>query len=158
MHVSKTAICYYKESIQLLWHPLATKYLILIFLDVCKWADVSLKKIIKIVYTIVYYVVMNRNSIAYFGPPGICCVLLLRVLLPSVLWHCWLSIRKSTWPVKNWVMRCWHGYLSGARCKWSAYGPADATATPSSPASLKTITFYLSGAGLPSCPGKEVVK
>jgi len=34
MHVSKTAICYYKESIQLLWHPLATKYLILIFLDV----------------------------------------------------------------------------------------------------------------------------
>jgi len=24
---------------------------------------------------------------------------------------------------------CWCGYLSGARCKWSAYGPADATAT-----------------------------
>jgi len=21
--------------------------------------------------------------------------------LPSVLWHCWLSIRKSIWPVKN---------------------------------------------------------
>ena len=29
-------------------------------------------------------------------------------------------------------MRCWRGYLSGARCKWLAYGPADATATPSS--------------------------
>jgi len=27
---------------------------------------------------------------------------------------------------KNW---CWCGYLSGAKCKWFAYGPADATAT-----------------------------
>jgi len=27
-------------------------------------------------------------------------------------------------------MRCWRGYLSGARCKWFAYGPADATFTP----------------------------
>jgi len=26
---------------------------------------------------------------------------------------------------KNWVMRCWHCYLSGARCKWFTYGPAD---------------------------------
>jgi len=31
---------------------------------------------------------------------------------------------------KNWVMRYWHGYLSGARCKWFACDPADATATP----------------------------
>ena len=30
------------------------------------------------------------------------------------------------------VMRCWCGYLSGVRCKWFAYGSADATATPSS--------------------------
>ena len=29
---------------------------------------------------------------------------------------------------KNWVVGCWHGYLSGARCR-RAYGPADATAT-----------------------------
>ena len=29
---------------------------------------------------------------------------------------------------KNWVVRCWHGYLSGARCRL-VYGPADATAT-----------------------------
>jgi len=29
---------------------------------------------------------------------------------------------------KNWVVGCWHGYLSGARCKF-AHGPADATAT-----------------------------
>ena len=37
------------------------------------------------------------------------------VFLPSVLWHCWLGIRKSIRPVKNWVMRCWRGYLSGVR-------------------------------------------
>ena len=30
--------------------------------------------------------------------------------------------------VKNWVVRCWCGYLSGARCRL-AYGPADVTAT-----------------------------
>jgi len=30
--------------------------------------------------------------------------------------------------VKNWVVGCWHGYLSGAMCRF-AYGPADATAT-----------------------------
>jgi len=35
-----------------------------------------------------------------------------------------------------WVMRSWHCYLSGARCKWFACGPSDATATPSSLASL----------------------
>ena len=39
---------------------------------------------------------------------------------------------------KNWVVRYWLGYLSGARCKWFAYGPADATATPSSLASVKS--------------------
>ena len=38
---------------------------------------------------------------------------------------------------KNWLIRCWRGYLPGARCRWFAYGPADATATPSSVASLK---------------------
>ena len=43
---------------------------------------------------------------------------------------------------KNWVMRCWYGYLSGMRCKWFAYGPADVTATPSSLASLKCGLFY----------------
>ena len=55
--------------------------------------------------------------------------------LPSVLWHCWLGVRKSIWPARKWVMRCWHGYLSGQRCKWFACGPADVTATPSSLAS-----------------------
>ena len=37
---------------------------------------------------------------------------------------------------KNWLMRCWCGYRSTERYTWFAYGPADATATPSSLASL----------------------
>ena len=31
---------------------------------------------------------------------------------------------------KNWVMRCWCGYLSGVRHRLFAYGPADATDVP----------------------------
>jgi len=50
------------------------------------------------------------------------------VIVPSVLWLCWLGSKKGIWHVKNWVVGCWHGYLSGARCRF-AYGPADATAT-----------------------------
>jgi len=34
--------------------------------------------------------------------------------------------------LKNWVMKCWYGYLSGPRCNWCAYGPFNASATPSS--------------------------
>jgi len=55
-----------------------------------------------------------------------------------VLRRCWLCIRKSIRHVENWVMRCWHGFLPGARCEWFAYGAADATTTPSSLASLKS--------------------
>ena len=50
---------------------------------------------------------------------------------------------------KTWVVSYWRGYLSGARCKWFAYCPADATATPSSLAPVKSRMVYLSGAGLP---------
>ena len=60
--------------------------------------------------------------------------------VPSVLWHGWLGIRKSIWPVKIewWCVKC--GCLSEARCRLFAYGPADATAsqTPSSLASFKS--------------------
>jgi len=45
-----------------------------------------------------------------------------------VLWRCWLGGRKGIRSVKNWVVGCWRGYLSGVRCRF-AYGPADATAT-----------------------------
>jgi len=39
-------------------------------------------------------------------------MVLCNLFVPSVLSHCW----KSMLPVKNWVMRCWCGYLSGAKC------------------------------------------
>jgi len=42
--------------------------------------------------------------------------------------------------------------------KMITYGPADATATPSSLAPVKSRMFSLSGAGLPGCPGKKAVK
>jgi len=59
---------------------------------------------------------------------------------------------------KNWVMRCWHCYMYGARCKWFACGPVDATATPMFLALLKSRMVYVSAAGLPRLSGKEAVK
>ena len=53
---------------------------------------------------------------------------------------------------KNWVMRCWCGYLCGARCRLFAYGPADATAIPKPDHLLPHLNpdwFYLSGIGSP---------
>ena len=51
---------------------------------------------------------------------------------------CCLGVRESIQPIKHWVMRCWRGCLCGGRYKWFAYGPADATSTPSSLASCKS--------------------
>jgi len=78
--------------------------------------------------------------------------------LPSVLWHCWLGVRKSILPVKKWVVRCWCGCLSGARCRLFAYGPDDATAIPKPHnlmRSLNTDWFYLSGYWLPRLSWKR---
>ena len=52
------------------------------------------------------------------------------VPVPSVLRCCWLGGRKGIRPVKNSVVGCWRGCLSGARFRL-AYGPADAAATHS---------------------------
>ena len=30
---------------------------------------------------------------------------------PTVLWCCWLAVMKGIWPIKIWVLSCWHGYL-----------------------------------------------
>ena len=38
-----------------------------------------------------------------------------------VHWRCWLGDRKGIRPVKNWVVGCWRGYLSGARCRLAWY-------------------------------------
>jgi len=44
------------------------------------------------------------------------------------------------------VVGCWHGYLSGARCRL-AYGPADATATHGLLLQYNLEWFYRSGTG-----------
>jgi len=56
---------------------------------------------------------------------------------------------------KNWLIECWHGYLSGVRCKWFAYGPAHATATHHLLFHWNPEWFCLSGAGLPGLSWKK---
>jgi len=60
---------------------------------------------------------------------------------------------------KNCVMRCWCGYLSGARCRLFAYGlgPADATASQN-PSFSPSPSFTVLVPAYPVCPKKEVVK
>ena len=68
--------------------------------------------------------------------------------------------QKSIWPVKNWVTGRGHGYLSAVRCRWLAYGPANAnkaTATPSPLASLKSRMVYPSSTNLPRLFWKKAV-
>jgi len=56
---------------------------------------------------------------------------------------------------KNWVMRCWCGYMSGARYRLFAYGPADATASLSSLALFKSRLVLPFGTGLPRLSWKR---
>jgi len=57
-------------------------------------------------------------------------------------------------PVKNWMVGCWHGYLSEARYRL-AYGPADATATHCLLLQHNPDWFYLSGTGSPGQSWKK---
>ena len=75
----------------------------------------------------------------------------------SVLWRCWLGGRKGIWNVKNWVVGCWRGYLSGARCRL-AYGPADATATHCLCFSKVQIGSTFLVLAHPGSPGQRAVK
>ena len=71
------------------------------------------------------------NECLLWQCPFLFCAFLIYMLhfnCSSVLWHCWLGGRKGIRPVEDWVMGCWRGYLSGARCRL-AYGSADATAS-----------------------------
>ena len=60
------------------------------------------------------------------------------------------------WSVQ-WVVGCWHGYLSGPRCR-QAYGPADAPATHCLLLQQNPDWFYLSGTGSPGQSQKRAVK
>jgi len=61
-------------------------------------------------------------------------------------------------------MKCWCGYLSEARCRLFAYGPADVADIPNSHHLLPHLNpewFYLSAwcrLISPGCPGKKAVK
>jgi len=69
-----------------------------------------MKSLYFFVYSFCYIITKTKNSLFIFSP------------------CCWLGSRKGIWPVKNWVVGCWHGYLPRTRCRL-AYGPADATAS-----------------------------
>ena len=65
-----------------------------------------------------------------------------------------LLVGQQEWHLacKNWVVRYWRGCLTGARGRWFAYGPADATAASLflGPVKSRMVWMvYLSGAGLP---------
>ena len=76
--------------------------------------------------------------------------------LPSMLWHCRLGFGKSIRPVKNWVTRCWHGYLSGG-----TNGLHMVQLMPLPPDHLCFIKLQIGLTFLvwscPDCPGKEAV-
>jgi len=45
------------------------------------------------------------------------------LIMPSVLWCCWLGGRKGIRPVKNWVVGCWRGYVCSEMqtCIWPSW-------------------------------------
>jgi len=59
--------------------------------------------------------------------------------------------------VKNWVVGCWRGYLSGARCRLG-YGPADASATHCLFVYVKSRCLTFLVLAHPGSPGKRAVK
>ena len=79
------------------------------------------------------------------------------LIMPPVLWRCWLGGRKGIRTVKNWVVGCWCGYLSGAWC-WLAYGPADANATHCLLLQKIQIGFTFLVLADPGSPGLRAVK
>ena len=77
--------------------------------------------------------------------------------MPSVLWRCWLGGRKGIRPVKNWVVRCWNGYLPGARCRL-AYAQLMPLPLTVSCFSKIQIGFTFLVPAHPGRPGKRATK
>jgi len=78
------------------------------------------------------------------------------VVLPSVLWCCWLGSRKGIRPVKNWVVGCWHGYLCGARCTLAYMAQLMPLPLTVSCCSKIQICFTFLVPAHPGSPGKRV--
>ena len=77
--------------------------------------------------------------------------------VPSVLWRCWLGGRKGIRPVKNWVVRCWCGYLSGARCRLAYVQLMPLPLTISCSSKIQ-IGFTFLVPAHPGSPGQRAVK
>jgi len=69
----------------------------------------------------------------------------------------YLGGRKGIRPVKNWVVRCWRGYLSGARCRFAYAQLMPLPLTVSCFSKIQIGFTFLVPAHLGS-PGKKAVK
>ena len=71
------------------------------------------------------------------------------VIIPSVLWHCWLGGSLGVQPVKT---ECWYagggGDMPVARCRWSALVFLLSPPPPSSLAAAKLRVVWYTGVGL----------
>jgi len=108
--------------------------------------------------SLVWYIVVLSSGLQWM--PGIICCLAghITITVPclyTVYAFSALMLFVGHPTCKNWVVRYWCGYLSRARCKLFAYGPADATATPSSLAAVKFRMVYLLVLDYPGFPGKR---
>ena len=75
--------------------------------------------------------------------------------MPSVFWRCWLGGRKGIQLVKNWVVGCWRGYLSGASCRLAQLMPLPLTVSSFSKIQFG-FTFLVPTH--PGSPGQRAIK
>jgi len=117
-------------------------------------------RLVRIMHADLFYTCITRTYFIYlyFDLCTLCMWLMLTLAaaLDSFSALTLLVVWQEGHPIcKNWAVRYWRGYLSGARCKWYACGPTDATATPSSVARVKSRMIYVSGAGLTRLSWKQ---
>jgi len=101
---------------------------------------------------------LPETSAKGFSPTRWIHAFVMSVYSPCSVWHCWLEEHPAC---KNWLMRCWCSYLSGARGRSFAYGPADASASTHPHNLLPHLNpdwFIFLVPAYPGCPGKKAVK
>jgi len=110
-----------------------------------------------------FFVVLAQVSVICWHF-GILCILFIALcvgVLPLVLWWCWLGGRKGIWPVKNWVVGCWHGICLG---EVQIYiWPSWCHCRSLSLAPVNPDWFCQNGSAFlvpayPGCPGKKAIK